>query len=50
MVTGIAIVIDTMLTHTFPAFTLIALLLVSGSAGMKAYERYLMKKNKFFNR
>lgn len=50
MVTGIAIVIDTMLTHTFPAFTLIALLLFAGSAGMKAYQRYLMKKNKFFDR
>lgn len=46
MLTGIALVVDTMLTYTFPAFTLIALLLFTGNTGMKVYTRHLMNKNK----
>lgn len=50
MVTGIALVIDTMLTHTFPAFTIIGFLLLAGCTGMKAYEKHLINKNKFWNK
>lgn len=46
MLTGITIVVDTMLTHTFPAYTLIALLLFAGNIGMKAYTGYLRNKNR----
>lgn len=46
MLLGIALVVDTMLTYTFPAFTLIALLLFAGNAGMKLYEKHLIKKKK----
>ena len=46
MLLGIALVVDTMLTYTFPAFTLIALLLFAGNAGMKIYEKHLIKKKK----
>lgn len=46
MLSGIAIVVDTMLTHTFPAFTLIAILLFAGNIGIKLYERHLINKKK----
>ena len=46
MLTSIALVVDTMLTYTFPAFTLIALFLFAGNTGMKIYEKHLIKKKK----
>ena len=46
MLTGIAIVVDKMLLHTYPAFILITLILFAGCTSMKAYTRYLMNKNK----
>lgn len=50
MLSGIAVVIDTMLTYTFPAFTIISLLLFAGNIGIKLYEKYLRNKNKFWDK
>lgn len=46
MLISITIVVDTMLTHTFPAYTLIVLILFVGNIGMKAYTRYFRYKKK----
>ena len=49
MIFGIALVVDTMLAHTFPAYTLIGLIIFVGVVSMKTYEQYLIKKNsKYF--
>lgn len=50
MLTSIALVVDTLLTYTFPAYTLIALLLFIGNIGMKIYTRYLINKLKPWNK
>ena len=43
---GIALVVDTMLTFTYPAYTLIAVIILSGAFSTKTYEKY--KRNKFY--
>ena len=45
MLVGIALVVDKMLTHTFPAYTLIGIIIFIGLFSMKTYEQYLIKKN-----
>lgn len=34
---GIALIVDTMLTHTYPAYTLIGIVIPIGSTSYKAY-------------
>ncbi len=34
---GIALIVDTMLTHTYPAYTLIGIIILIGSTSYKAY-------------
>ena len=46
MLIAIAAVIDTMLTYTFPAYTLIAVIIFSGTFSIKTYEK--IKRNKFY--
>lgn len=41
----IGIVIDTMITYTFPAYTLIGIIITFTSISMKIYERHLINKN-----
>ena len=42
--TGIAFVIDTMLTYTFPAYTLIGLIILLTVFLVKTYEKYRHQK------
>lgn len=44
----IALVVDKLLTYTFPAWTMIAMIMLLTSTALKLYERYRIKKNKFF--
>lgn len=44
--TGILFVIDKMLTHTFPALSLIGLIILFGTFAEKTYENH--QRNKFF--
>ena len=43
---GIALVVDTMLTFTYPAYTLIAVIIFLGAFSAKTYEKY--KRDKFY--
>ena len=47
MLVFIALVVDLFLTHTFPAFTLIAFIFLIGTTSIKAHRKYLIKKVTF---
>ncbi len=49
-ITAIAVVVDTMLTHTFPAYTLIAIIIFIGALSMKIYENHQRNKNHFWGK
>ena len=47
MLIFIALVIDLFLTHTFPAFTLIAFIFLIGTTSIKAHRKHLVNKVNF---
>jgi len=44
MLVFIALVIDLLITHTFPAYSLIAFIFLIGTTAIKAHRKYLIRK------
>ena len=44
MLVFIALVVDLFLTYTFPSFTLIAFIFLTGTTAIKAHRQYLLRK------